>query len=94
MKITKDMVNTQFQRFLEYNGLHEATEYNDVGGYSLDFQREYGGYAIECVINVQGAVSYPFGHERRSIKEMYDVIQFWNTVELLRTTKQLPGTEL
>lgn len=93
MKINANMVNTQFERFLEYNGLHESMYHDDVGGYALDYQREYGGYIIECVINPQGAVSYPFGRERRNAKEMYDVLQFWNTVELLRTTKQLQGTE-
>jgi hypothetical protein len=93
MKITKDMVNTQFERFLRNNNLHQANDYKDVGGYSLDFRRVYGGYVIECIANAQGAVSQPFGYERRSIKEMFDVLYFWNTVEHLRSSKQLRGAK-
>lgn len=94
MKITKDMVNTQFQRFLASNNLHQATDYKDIDGYSLDFNSYYGGYVIECIVNSGGAVSCPFGYERRSIKEMYGVLQFWNTMEHLKSTKQLPGMEV
>lgn len=86
-KITKAMVGTQFERFLENLGLRKANSWNDVGGYSLDYQSSYGGYVINVVHNEHGGIDCPFGHGRRSTKEMFDVLQFWNNCEIVR--KQL-----
>lgn len=83
-KITKAMVETQFERFLVALNLRKATSYNDVGGYSLDFQSAYGGYVIEVVNNSSGGIDHPFGHGRRKTKEMFDVLQFWNNAEIVR----------
>lgn len=87
-KITKAMVENQFERLLVALNLRKATSYNDVGGYSLDFHSGYGGYVISVVHNEHGGIDHPFGHGRRKTKEMFDVLQFWNNSEIVR--RQLP----
>jgi hypothetical protein len=75
-RITRRHVESVFDSFLNSVGGRKAESYKDVGGYTLDYAAVYGGYQVERISNEGGGVSLPFGHGRRSTKEMYDVMAF------------------
>jgi hypothetical protein len=65
-----------FAVFVKQIGGHIATDYNDVGGYRLDYAAPYGGYNVEQISNGGGGVRHPFGPRRRKAEEMWHTLYF------------------
>jgi hypothetical protein len=72
MRITKQNLENAFLNYCKQMcwqyGYREGT-------YSLEYISEYGGYVIEKHIE-NGGISHPLGMERRSLKDMYNVLIF------------------
>ena len=66
---TKDDVKGMFVRLCRMMGKNISS--TEVGGWSLDYQSEYGGFVIEQLENQSGGVSHPLREKRRSCVEMY-----------------------
>ena len=86
-RVTKEMVVAQVDRLMKMLGGHWAKDYKDVGGWELDYNSIYGGYVINTIYNVGGAVAQPFGAMRRNAREMYDTLYF--AMEVLRLEEAL-----
>ena len=46
------------------------------GGWTLDYNRTYGGYVIHEYVNDRGGVREPFGSQRRSARDFCDAVRF------------------
>lgn len=75
-RTTRKQVEGIFAVFVNSIHGHVATDYNDVGGYSLDYASAYGGYRVERVENEQGGVTTPLGNTRRPATEMWHTLYF------------------
>jgi len=69
-RITQKQVRQIFKAFCEQMGFRIAKSFNDLYAMRLDYNSVYGGYVIEKICNEHGGVSCPFGHARRSAREM------------------------
>jgi hypothetical protein len=65
-----------FQHLVKALGGHMAKAHNDVGGWRMDYQPEYGGYTIERISGPGGGVSQPFGSGRHKAGEMWQMMRF------------------
>jgi hypothetical protein len=74
MKVTKQVIESRFKALCDALGKRVATDYKDVGAWSLDYARCYGGFVI-VEIMAHGE-KHPFGHERVSASELYTMINF------------------
>jgi hypothetical protein len=59
-RTTRKEVEGVFRLWLSGIKGREAMDYNDVGGYRLDYNSVYGGYRVERICNAQGGVSDVF----------------------------------
>lgn len=75
-RITKSQIKSMFALFLKSIGGRPAQEYNDVGGYLLDYNPVYGGYSIERISNQAGGVSEPFGASKMKPQEFWYAMRF------------------
>ncbi len=54
-------------------GGHVADNWNDVGGYRLDY---YQGYNVERIVNASGGITHPFGARRMTAREFVQTVRF------------------
>lgn len=74
MRVNKQNIKSRFIALCDALGKRVATNYKDVGAWSLDYARCYGGYIIVEIM--EHGESHPFGHERVSANELYTMINF------------------
>lgn len=75
-RYTRKDAEAALDRLLAAMGERRAQDWNDVGGYRLDYNPIYGGVVVERVVNDSGAVTCPLGYQRRSPREFVEVVQF------------------
>jgi hypothetical protein len=85
-RTTRKMVDSAFARFVAQIGGAIAKSYNDVGGYTLDYNGVYGGYQVVQILSETGAQTCPFGYMRRKAAEMADTLNF--ACDALRVAKE------
>ena len=84
-RTTRSQVEGIFKLFIQDIDGEIATSYKDVGKYWLEYSSPYG-YTIERISNENGAVSHPFGSERRKAEEMWYTLHF--AIEVLRQQRE------
>lgn len=57
MRTSKKEVQAVFKNWLQEISAREATAFNDIGAYRLDYNSIYGGYCIEQIMNKNGGVA-------------------------------------
>lgn len=67
MEIQKDEIFTLFRKLLRLLGKDEL---QNCKGYYLENTGEIGGYIVVEQIEY-GGKNYPFGHQKRTLREMY-----------------------
>jgi hypothetical protein len=60
-RATSTEVNELLKLFCEAIGKRVAETWNDVGAWTLDYAKEYGGYVIQEIINDRGTKGTPLG---------------------------------
>ena len=73
---TRIELNEVFKLFCEVIGKRVAQTWNDVGAWTLDYAKEYGGYVIYQIINDRGAKEIPLGDQRYSGIELVERMRF------------------
>jgi hypothetical protein len=63
-----------FERLCVLLGRNQATGYNDVGGWRLDYNGAYGGYQVQEIVNDAGAITCPLGDMRRNAREFCEAV--------------------
>lgn len=76
-RTTKSDARRHFQWLLEALGKREASTYNDVGGWRLDYAPYYGGYRVVEITNEGGAERHPIFRQRLSAREFCQCVQFF-----------------
>ena len=69
-------LNEVFSLFCKAIGKRLAETWNDVGAWTLDYAKEYGGYVIHEIINDHGAKEMPLGDQRHSTTELVERMRF------------------
>jgi len=75
-RATSTELNEVFNLFCEAIGKRVADTYDDTGAWTLDYAKEYGGYAIQEIINDRGAKEMPLGDQRYSATELVERMRF------------------
>jgi hypothetical protein len=75
-RYTKRDAQAAFARLLLACSRREAASYQDVGSWTLDHNGIYGGYLVNEIFNEQGAITCPFGYQRRTAREFCDAVNF------------------
>jgi hypothetical protein len=73
-RMTKEKVTYWFERLCAKLGKLVAKDYNEVGKWKLDHY--LGRVNIEEIASTSGGVTHPFGPDRRTLRDMYDVLRF------------------
>ena len=76
MRTTHKLVLSKFKRFIKAIDGSIAESYDDVGAYELDYNAVYGGYVINKLCNIKGAITQPFGSTRHKAAAFYDLLDF------------------
>lgn len=84
MRISRKDVEGLFQSWCKAHGFRQATSYNDVDAYTLDYNSAYGGFRVDRIVSETGAQSAPFGSERMPAREMWQALRF-----SMRTTDEI-----
>lgn len=71
-----ELVQYRFERVVEAIGGRVASNWNDVGGYILDYAPVYGGYCIRQISNSGGGQSSPFGDLRYKPTAFIEMMDF------------------
>lgn len=75
-RITRKNVESLLPFFAETFGYHVATDYKDIGGLTIDNNPIYGGMVLQVYVNSSGGVSRPFGNNRNTPKDLYNMMHF------------------
>lgn len=75
-RYTRKDAEAAFNRLLSVLGRRKAMNWNDVGGWSLDYASAYGGFVIAEVSNEAGGESRPMGDLRRNAREFCEAVSF------------------
>ena len=75
-RATKTEVNEVFKLFCKAIGKRVAATWNDVGAWTLDYAKEYGGYAIQEIIDSRGARETPLGDQRYTATDLVERMRF------------------
>jgi hypothetical protein len=75
-RYTRRDAEAAFARLLLACRKREATSCKDVGGWTLDHNGIYGGYVVQEIHNENGAITQPFGYQRRTAREFCDAVNF------------------
>ncbi len=76
MATSRKMIESLFKYFIESIGGKMASSWNDVGGYAINYNANYGGYQIVRISNSSGGVSEPFGSARMKAGAFEDALRF------------------
>ena len=75
-RATSTELNEVFKLFCKAIGKRVAETWYDTGAWTLDYAKEYGGYAIQEIINSRGAKETPLGDHRYSATELVERMRF------------------
>jgi len=73
---TSKEVSEVFEMFCRAIGKRVAKTWNDVGAWKMDHTREYGGYAVQEILDEKGSVTMPIGDERLKPTEFVERMRF------------------
>jgi hypothetical protein len=75
-RYTRKHAESAFDRLVKVLGQRQAQSWNDVGGWTLDYNSAYGGFVVEEISSESAGVSHPFGPMRRSARDFCDAVRF------------------
>jgi hypothetical protein len=75
-RATETELNEAFNLFCQAIGKRVAQTWNDIGAWTLDHAKEYGGYVIQEIIDSRGAREIPLGDQRYSATELVERMRF------------------
>jgi len=75
-RYTRKDAERALQRLAAATGNRPATSWNDVGGWSLDYNPIYGGCVVVEIASEGGGQSHPLGDQRRTPRAFCDAVHF------------------